>query len=77
MAETYSLAVTGINAGSAFTAEVTTIGDSQGRAGSQQQGMRQGTQVLCKNPDGSLSWYTVDPNRTTNYAFPVLLKAYG
>lgn len=27
--------------------------------------MRTGAQVLCKNPDGSSSWYTLDAERST------------
>lgn len=74
MAETYSLGVAGINASSPFTAQVIDIGDSQARAGSQALAMSLGTQVLCKNPDGSLSWYTVDAERTTNYTAPILKR---
>lgn len=72
MAETYSLGVAGINAGSEFTPQVITIGDSQATAGGQAYNTRLGTQVLCKNPDGSKSWYMVDAERTQLYTAPIL-----
>ena len=66
MAETYSLSVTAISANhNRYTAATLTIGDSQGRPGSQQAGMNDGQQVLCKRADGSLAWYTIDPLRST------------
>ncbi len=77
MAETYSQSCNGINAGSPFTAQVIDVGDSQALAGSQAYNAALGTQVLCKNPDGSKSWYTIDTTRSTNPTAPVLLKAYG
>ena len=39
----------------------------------EQLAMAQGTQILCKNPDGSQSWYTIDAERSS--ATDVVLKA--
>ena len=66
MAETYSLAVTALRAGDEFTAKTVQVGDSAARSyGGPQLAMSQNTQVLCKNPDGSQSWYTFDAERST------------
>ena len=65
MAETYSLAATGARADSLFEVANIKIGDSAGLLGSQQLAMSTGAQVLCKNPDGSQSWYTLDAERST------------
>lgn len=74
MAETYSLAAKGRLADSPYTFSGTTLGDSAGRGNGQQAGlMMNGTQILCKNFDGSLSWYTIDSTRSTP-GNPVLLK---
>lgn len=74
MTETYSLALTGLRADSQFTAKPLTIPDSSARDGA---GMARaamlGTQLLCKGPDGSQAWYTLDAERSTP-ANPVLLK---
>lgn len=77
--DTYSLAITGLRADYQFTAKPVTIGDSvaqgnsasSGTNGGPQNAMRLGTQVLCKNRDGSQSWYTLDAERSTP-ANPVL-----
>jgi hypothetical protein len=62
MAETFSLSVTAMDVNdTTFTPATLKIGDSQGRAGSQEAGMRTGQQVLCKRPDGSLAWYSIVP----------------
>jgi len=73
MTVTYSLAVTGVSAGSPFqvadlkvpdttdiaaTDVIGTFPASQGRV------MSHNSQVLCKNPDGSQSWYTIDAERS-------------
>ena len=74
MAETYSLAATGRRAHS--TASVTNfvkIGDTAGLVGSQANAMQNGTPILCKNPDGGQSWYTIDAERSLPGA--VVLKA--
>ena len=77
---TYSLGLTAINAGSRYTpltlqvSDVDTAGDQIGTFGpSQQSNFRTGAQVLCKNPDGSQSWYTIDAERSLPGA--VVLKA--
>ena len=73
MVETYSLAATGARADQQFAVSNVKIGDSAGLVGSQKLAMAQGTQVLCKNPDGSQSWYTIDAERSLPGA--VVLKA--
>ena len=66
MAETYSLAITGVRADATPSpVKNITIGDSSAQPGAQQLAMNQNTQVLCKNPDGSKSWYTLDAERST------------
>ena len=72
-AETYSLAPTGRGADQLFAINEITIGDTAGRASSQARAMSLNTQVMCKNPDGSKSWYTIDAERST--ASNVVLKA--
>ena len=73
MAETYSLAATGRRADSLFAVSEIDIGDTAGLASSQAKAMTLNTQLLCKNPDGSKSWYTIDAERST--ASNVVLKA--
>ena len=73
MVETYSLAATGLRADYKFAAKPVTVGDSGaeginaaiGQWSGCQQTMMQGGQVLCKNADGSQSWYTYDAERST------------
>jgi hypothetical protein len=74
---TYSLAITGQRADyqfppTAITNVSTTVGlqnvtltDLNARPGAQQNAMRNGTQVLCQNRDGSQSWYVIDAERWT------------
>jgi hypothetical protein len=58
---TFSLATTGINANSPFNPASLTLDDATGGlAGSQQNAMVFGTQIICKGPDGALKLYTVD-----------------
>lgn len=66
MAETYSQSVTGINAGARYnTPQTIKVGDSACQSiGDEQKSMMTGTQILCKNPDGSQSWYTIDAERS-------------
>jgi hypothetical protein len=72
MAQTYSQSVTGINAGSRYTAKAVQVGDVTiiandvlgNMAAAQAGAMSQGVQVLCKNADGSQSWYTIDAERS-------------
>ena len=73
MTETYSLAATGLRADYKFAAKPVTAPDSAaeginaaiGQWGGAQQTMMTGAQVLCKNADGSQSWYTYDAERST------------
>ena len=48
------------------------VGDAALAGSSHNYVMSQNTQVLCKNPDGSQSWYTLDAERTTANA--IVLK---
>ena len=73
MAETYSIGATGQRADSQFAVSTLKVGDTAGLIGGQQLAMAQGTQILCKNPDGSQSWYTIDAERSS--ATDVVLKA--
>lgn len=75
MAETYSLAIKGQRAdGLPSPVANIVIGDSGARSpGAQQLAMKNGTQILCQNPDGSQGWYTLDAERSTPSA-PVLRK---
>lgn len=61
MAETYSVSVTAADLGNTKHANVLTIGDSGAATHDKRlQSMRLNTPILCKNPDGSQSWYTID-----------------
>ncbi len=72
MSETYSLAIKGQRADSLPSPiKNVVIGDSAARAGGQALAMMNGTQILCQNPDGSQSWYTLDAERSTSQ-YPVL-----
>ena len=62
---TYSLAVLGARADQSQGVENVTLPDSDARQGSQQQAMRNGTQMLCKGPDGGFRLYTLDAERST------------
>ena len=65
MAETYSLGATGRRADETpFVTNFVQVGDTAGTLGAQQLAMRNGTPILCKNPDGSQSWYTIDAERS-------------
>ena len=74
MAQTYSQSLTGINAGARYnTPKTVQVGDldAAGNAlnalvdvGAQQGSMQRGNQILCKNPDGSQSYYTIDAERS-------------
>ena len=72
-AETYSIASTGRRADSLFAVNEVTLGDSIGIASQQAKAMVTNAQTLCKNPDGSKPWYTIDAERST--ASNVVLKA--
>lgn len=80
MAETYSLGVTGINANTRYTPATLKVGDTDAagnaigsNAVAQSGVMSRGNQVLCKNPDGSQSYYTIDPVRSIPGVSLVLL----
>lgn len=72
MAQTYSQSVTGINANARYsTPSVLRVGDADAAgnaacnsAGAEQGSCMRGNQVLCKNPDGSESWYVIDAERS-------------
>lgn len=74
MAQTYSQSLTGINAGTRYTAKAVQVGDADAagnalnsnasRAAAEQGSMARGNQILCKNADGSQSWYTIDAERS-------------
>ena len=64
MAETYSLNVTAARAHPPQVAKVVTLPDSVAAAGNQAAAMRTGSQILCKNPDGSLENYLIDYSRS-------------
>ena len=71
---TYSLAATGRRADETpFAVNTVKIGDAAGLVPSQNYAMQTGAPVLCKNPDGSESWYTIDAERSLPGA--VVLKA--
>jgi hypothetical protein len=69
---TYSQSVFGIYAGSPFTAKSIEINDAQAIAGAQANAMQTGTAFLCKRPDGSVGYFTLDSQRSTP-ANPVLI----
>lgn len=71
MAQTYSQGITGQNAGSRFTAASIRVGDTDlsgdvqsSYAPAVQGNCRDNDYVLCKNPDGSESYYRIDAERT-------------
>ncbi len=61
MAATYSLAVTGVASDEfgAFVSDIT-LPDASATAGGQANAAHTGAQMLCKNTDGSQSWYVYD-----------------
>jgi len=69
---TYSLSITGVGANQSGTVKVLTLADTQALPGGQQLAMAQGTAFLCKNPDGSSSYYRLDAERSTP-STPVLI----
>lgn len=68
---TYSLAITGAPADSKYAVANLVLDDAYARAGDQQGAMSANSQILCKQPDGSFGWYTLDAERSTPTA-PVL-----
>lgn len=74
MAETYSLSVSAMDGSNTrFTPAALKVGDSAGRVGGQQNAMSNNTQILCKMPDGSQKWMTIDPVRSVPGGSIVLL----
>lgn len=61
---TYSLAVTGACADSRNLVTNVMVDDLEATAGGQALASQLNTQMLCKNPDGSQSWYTYDAERS-------------
>lgn len=78
MAETFSIAVTGVESDSRFQlAKQLTIGDSACQsAGNEQKAMQLGTAFLVKMPDGSQVWHTYDAERSIPGASLVLRRLY-
>lgn len=70
---TYSLGATGHAADALFGVDNVKIGDAAGLAGTQQGAMSQNTPVMCKRPDGSQAWFTIDAERSLPGA--IVLKA--
>ena len=70
---TYSLSITGVDADQRGTIELVTMSDTQAiTTSAMQQAMAQNTYILCKNPDGSQSYYRLDAERSTP-TVPVLV----
>ena len=71
---TYSLAITGANAQNLLVGntEQYTLSDANAQAGSNLNAMATNTQFLCKGPDGSQAFFTLDAERSTP-SHPVLL----
>ena len=65
MAETYSLGVKGTRADSVQALQNVKVGDSIGANGVYNLPMSANTQILCKNMDGSQTYYTIDAERST------------
>lgn len=61
---TYSIATVGRQADSPYLVNTTTLPDSSATPGGESAAMQNGTPILCKNPDGSQSWYTIDAERS-------------
>lgn len=71
MAQTFSQSVTGINANARYTAATVKVGDVDlggdvvnNTAAAQANNMQDGDYILCKNPDGSQSYYRIDAERS-------------
>ena len=72
---TYSLASVANLASDVFPASGAQVqlADANALPGAQQNAMRNGTQVLCKMPDGALKYCTIDPPRWTPGSTPYVL----
>lgn len=73
MAETYSVGQKGQRADSLAAVQNIKLPDTSARAGGMARAQSLGSQILCQNPDGSQSWYTLDAERSTP-TNPVLIK---
>lgn len=80
MAQTFSQGITGVDANGRYAVKTIQVGDTDiaGNAlsisGRPREGMMmRGDQIQCKNPDGSLSWYTIDASRSGTGGQIVLL----
>ena len=72
---TYSLKLSGISADSVPDVKTLLLDDANGgTVGAHQQSMMTGRQVLCQNPDGSQSWYTIDPSSYVPGGTPTMIK---
>ena len=69
---TYSLSITGATAPNVFAPVTVKLSDDNARTGSQQSNAATGAQFLCKNLDGSQSYYRLDAERSTP-ANPILV----
>ena len=82
MAQTYSQSITGINANARYNAPATIqagdadiAGDALNKHGRSWQGpMSRNDYILCKNPDGSQSYYRIDAERTIPGVSLVMVK---
>ena len=72
---TYSQSATlGLDANSIFVTEKIKLPDTAALVGGQQNAMMTGTQVLCKKPDGSQAYFTIDAERSIP-GVSIILKA--
>lgn len=71
---TYSLAIKGVSAQNllAGSTQQLTLSDTNAQPGAQLNAMANGTQFLCKGPDGAQRYYMLDAARSTP-ALPVLI----
>ena len=86
MAQTFSQSLTGVNANARYNVPKTiTVGDTDiaGNAvaignvnavGAQQGAMQRNDYILCKGPDGMLSYHTIDAERSILPGYIVLRK---
>jgi hypothetical protein len=77
MANTYSLAVTGVSANNGWQPKVLDVPDQVCQtAGDEQNAMQTGTQFLVKMPDGSQVWHVFDTERCIPGVQRVLRRVY-
>jgi hypothetical protein len=86
MAETFSQSLTGVSANARYNAaKVLTIGDvdigsnavaigNVNAVGAQQGAMMRNDYILCKGPDGLLSYHVIDAERSILPGYIVLRK---